>query len=147
MELYPAKVQVPQGQVQGSGHPDGYTQMQMYGPPHVYGQPGQPSIVMTQSNIVYVSANTVIATSEVRPPSGMVLAILTCIFCFWPTGIGAILFANQATTEIDTNKAWRKYKMSRMFSVVSLIVGLTWISVAIWRIVYAVNYRTYYYYD
>ncbi|KAK3596860.1 hypothetical protein CHS0354_039855 [Potamilus streckersoni] len=146
MELYPGKAQFPPGQPQGYGQPYGYPQQPMYGQPQGYGQPGQPGVVTTQTNVAYITPSTVVVTNNQPPPNGMVLAILACVFCFWPTGIGAIMYASQAKTEVDNNEAWRKYRMSRMFSIISIIVGIIWISIAIWRIVYAVNYTTTVYY-
>ncbi|KAL3880745.1 hypothetical protein ACJMK2_032962 [Sinanodonta woodiana] len=111
----------------------------MYDQPSESGYPGQPNTVTTQRSLCYGTPNTVIVTSGERPPSGMVLAIFACLCCFWPTGVCAIMYADQANSELDTNVAWRKYKTSITLSIVSIIVGLIWIALAIWRIVYMVN--------
>ncbi|KAL3880753.1 hypothetical protein ACJMK2_032969, partial [Sinanodonta woodiana] len=81
-----------------------------------------------------VSPNTVIVTQGVRPPNVMFLAIFACVCCFWPTGVFAIMFANQANSVIDNKLAWMKYKASTALSTVSIILGLIWIAVTAWRI-------------
>ncbi|KAK3596861.1 hypothetical protein CHS0354_039856 [Potamilus streckersoni] len=143
MEQYPAPN--PPGQPQGYGQPFEYRQPQMYVQPPGYGHPGQPNIISTQGNVAYASPNTVVVTSGGRPPNGMVLAILACLFCFWPTGVCAIMYASQANNEVDNNMAWSKYRTSRTLSIVSIVVGMIWIAIAIWRIVEAVNYTKSYY--
>ncbi|KAL3880759.1 hypothetical protein ACJMK2_032974 [Sinanodonta woodiana] len=145
MDQYPGKSPNTYGQPQSDGQHFEYRQPPMYDQPSGYGYPGQPNAITTQGNVSYVSPNTVIVTSGERPPNGMVLAILTCIFCFWPTGVCAIMYASQANSEVDNNVAWSKYRTSRTLSIVSIVVGLIWIAIAIWRIVYAVNYANQYY--
>ncbi|KAK3608383.1 hypothetical protein CHS0354_035380 [Potamilus streckersoni] len=143
MDHYPAPI--PPDQSQGYDQPVQHHQPPMYMQQVGYGHPGQAAIITTQSNVVHLSPNTVVVTSGVRPPNGMVLAILVCIFCFWPTGICAIMYANQANDELDVNEAWSKYRTSRTLSIVSVTVGLLWIAIAIWKIVETVNYSGSYY--
>ncbi|KAL3880751.1 hypothetical protein ACJMK2_032968 [Sinanodonta woodiana] len=129
------------------GQPQGYEYRQtpMHEQPIGFGYPGQVNAITTQGNVLYASPNTVIVTQGVRPPNGLGLAIFACFCCFWPTGACAIMYANQANAEDNTDVAWSKYRTSRTLSIVSIVVGLIWIAIAIWRIVYAVNYTSQYY--
>ncbi|KAL3880749.1 hypothetical protein ACJMK2_032966 [Sinanodonta woodiana] len=135
---------VTYGQTQGYEQPLEYRQPPMYDQPNGYCYSGEPNVVTTQGSLSYVSPNTVIVTSGERPPNAMLLAIFACLFCFWPTGVCAIIYANQANSELDTRVAWNKYRTSSTLSIVSIILGMLWIAIAVWRIMNKANYSNTY---
>ncbi|KAL3880755.1 hypothetical protein ACJMK2_032971 [Sinanodonta woodiana] len=143
MSLY-FKEPVTNSQPQKNGQPVEYCPPPMNEHPNGYGYPGQPNAITTQGNVSYVSPNTVILTNGVPAPSGLVLAILACAFCCWPIGVFAIMYALQSQSALDNNVAWSKYRTSRRLSIASIIVGSTFVAIAIgigiWRIVEAVTY-------
>ncbi|XP_011452862.3 proline-rich transmembrane protein 1 [Magallana gigas] len=56
----------------------------------------------------------------------MVPAVLTCLCCFWPTGICAILAAsnaNQAAANGDVIEAEKQSRKARSYVTVSLVIG------------------------
>lgn len=55
---------------------------------------------------------SVMTTSQPRPTNYLVPAILTCLCCFWPTGICAILAARSVSlsAKISLYKSDRKFK-------------------------------------
>jgi len=57
----------------------------------------------------------------------LVPAILVTLFCFFPTGIAAIVYATQVSSKRDTGDyigAARASKQARMWTIVSLAVGV-----------------------
>ncbi|KAL3875105.1 hypothetical protein ACJMK2_038039 [Sinanodonta woodiana] len=96
-------------------------QLQAY---QVYEGPGYPAVITAQMNVPQVLPGTVVVVDTNRPPDRTVLAWLVCFFCFWPTGICAIIYANQAKTEMDKNKAMAKARKAQIFIIISLVVGL-----------------------
>ncbi|KAL3875106.1 hypothetical protein ACJMK2_038040 [Sinanodonta woodiana] len=97
------------------------SQPQVY---QVYQEPGYPAVVTAQMNVPQVVPGTVVVVDTDRPPDRTVLAWLVCLFCFWPTGIFAIIYANQAKAEMDKNVAMTKARQAQTFIIISLIVGL-----------------------
>ncbi|KAL3880754.1 hypothetical protein ACJMK2_032970 [Sinanodonta woodiana] len=140
-----SKAPVTNGLPQSYEQPHEHLQIPMYDQPSDYGYSGHPHVITTQGNVSYASPNTVIVTQGMRPPNGMALAIFACIFCFWPTGLCAIMYASQANAEVYPNVAWSKYRTSSRLSMISIIVGLVWIAIAIWRVVDSVTYKRQYY--
>ena len=144
-EKYPPNVQYGQQQHQGDGQPpQGYSQpagcqpvsqgygQQGYQPqsnqqPHLYdtlsayGREPQQHIVIAQP------APTVIVDNQPRPTNYLIPAILACIFCFWPTGIGAIIAARNANSAADSGdmaNAEEKTRTARNLLIVTVGLGV-----------------------
>ena len=61
------------------------------------------------------------------PQNYLVMAILVTIFCCWPLGIPAIVFAAQVNSKFaqgDYAGAEESSKKAKMWSIISLIAGL-----------------------
>lgn len=62
-------------------------------------------------------------------PSGrdyMMWSILACIFCFMPTGVVALYYANKANNDLDSGsllEAEHAQRQSRKFIVLSVLIG------------------------
>jgi hypothetical protein len=64
----------------------------------------------------------------------LVPAILVTLFCFLPTGIAAIVYANQVSSKRDAGDyigAARASKQARMWIIVSLAVGVVAIAIVV----------------
>ena len=64
----------------------------------------------------------------------LVPAILVTLFCFLPTGIAAIVYATQVSSKRDTGDyigAAGASKQARMWTIVSLIVGLAVVAIVV----------------
>ncbi|MFJ4541726.1 CD225/dispanin family protein [Streptomyces tibetensis] len=65
------------------------------------------------------------------PPTYMVGAILVTLFCFFPTGIAAIVFSSQVSAKTaagDMTGAAEASRKARLWVIVTLAVGvLAWI--------------------
>ncbi|KAK3593435.1 hypothetical protein CHS0354_020197 [Potamilus streckersoni] len=96
------------------GQPQGYP---------AYQQLGQPVVITAQANVPQVVPGTVVVVDSDRPPDRTVLAWLVCLFCFWPTGICAVIYAHQAKAEMDKNVAMAKTRQAQTFIIISAIVG------------------------
>ncbi|XP_070537652.1 proline-rich transmembrane protein 1-like [Ptychodera flava] len=63
-----------------------------------------------------------------NPPNDyLVWSILSCIFCFWPTGIAAIvksLDVRKAVSMGDREKAERSSKITKYLILATIIVGV-----------------------
>ncbi|XP_045205342.2 proline-rich transmembrane protein 1-like isoform X2 [Mercenaria mercenaria] len=71
---------------------------------------------------------------QTRPPNYMIPSILACLCCFWPTGLCAIYYANEANNMAlagDYVGAIRMANISRNMMVFSVVVGIFWITVLI----------------
>ncbi|CAG2195047.1 PRRT1 [Mytilus edulis] len=115
---------VPQGYTQ-----QGYPQTQHYGNQPMYGGQGQNVIVAQPMPVT-----SVMTTSQPRPTNYLVPAILTCLCCFWPTGICAILAArsaNQAADEGNMPFAQEKATKARNFIVITVILGVICLAIFI----------------
>ncbi|MFJ2926386.1 CD225/dispanin family protein [Streptomyces massasporeus] len=68
---------------------------------------------------------------RMTPPTYMVGAILVTLFCFFPTGIAAIVFSSQVSAKAtagDLAGAAEASRKARLWVIVSLAVGvLAWI--------------------
>jgi len=57
----------------------------------------------------------------------MVMAVLTCLCCFWPISIVAIIFASNASSHIaigDYASARENIKKSQRLSIFSIVIGI-----------------------
>jgi len=64
----------------------------------------------------------------------LVPAILVTLFCFLPTGIAAIVYASQVNSKRsigDYDGAMRASKQARMWTIISLAVGLVFLVIII----------------
>ena len=64
----------------------------------------------------------------------LVPAILVTLFCFFPTGIAAIVFATQVSSKRDAGDyigAARASKQARMWTIISLAVGVAAIALVV----------------
>ena len=64
----------------------------------------------------------------------MLPAILVTLFCFLPTGIAAIVFASQVSSKRnvgDYNGALHASKQARLWTIVSLVVGIIVIAIVV----------------
>lgn len=113
-----APPQYPQG-----GYPAGsYPQGQPYGgyPPTSYGQ--QSTVIVSQPGGYIAGAGIVAA-----PPNHMALSILTCLFCFWPLGLVAIIKSNEVDSAVrrgDLAAASEASQSARRFSMWSIGCGI-----------------------
>ncbi|ESO89457.1 hypothetical protein LOTGIDRAFT_234300 [Lottia gigantea] len=77
-----------------------------------------------------------------RPNAHLGFAIFTCLCCFFPTGIVAIIFACMSQSSSDRNdftKAQEEGNLAKILSIISLVIGLIWIiAVIIYVIVFFV---------
>lgn len=72
-------------------------------------------------------AEGVSKSSQTPPQNYLVMAILVTIFCCWPLGIPAIIFAAQVNSKFsqgDYAGAEDASKKAKMWSMISLIAGL-----------------------
>jgi len=64
----------------------------------------------------------------------LVPAILVTLFCFLPTGIAAIVYATQVSSKRDRGDyigAARASKQARMWTIISLAVGVAVIAIVV----------------
>lgn len=118
---YPGNQYPPQS---GAPYPSNQYQPQ-------YGAPGQQMMttVVAQPGPVPVVVNT-----APRRTDYMVPAILSCLCCFCPTGIFAILAANRANTaaaEGDVVEAEVQSRRARTLVIISVVVGIIVIGLGI----------------
>ncbi|XP_062616094.1 proline-rich transmembrane protein 1-like [Saccostrea cucullata] len=82
---------------------------------------GPHNVVVTQP------VPTTVVVSQPPQRNWMVPAILTCLCCFWPTGIVAIYSAyraKEAASSGDVLEAEVQSKRARLFVIISLAVGV-----------------------
>ncbi|ESO89460.1 hypothetical protein LOTGIDRAFT_234303 [Lottia gigantea] len=95
-------------------------------PMHNYAQQQGPPVV----------SQTIITT---RPSDYFGCALFTCLCCFWPTGIAALVFScnsRSAADRMDFAQAENDGRMAKIFSIISLVIGLVWmIAVIIYVVV------------
>ncbi|ESP04253.1 hypothetical protein LOTGIDRAFT_237441 [Lottia gigantea] len=95
---------------------------------------GQPNVVVTQPT------STVVVNQ--RPSDYLACSLLTCLFCFFPTGIVALVFScnsKQASDRNDFIKGRSDGNIAKIFSIISLCIGLLGvIALVIFLIVYFV---------
>uniref|UniRef100_K1QFT1 Proline-rich transmembrane protein 1 n=1 Tax=Magallana gigas TaxID=29159 RepID=K1QFT1_MAGGI len=103
--------------------PGGQNAGNPYSPPGGgYNQP-----VVTQPAVTPVVVTTVPA-----PRNWMVPAVLSCLCCFWPTGIFAIMFASKANTAAaqgNVEEANTNANYARTLIIVSLCVGIQYLCI------------------
>ncbi|XP_048770717.2 calcium-binding protein P-like [Ostrea edulis] len=146
--------QHPGGQYAGGYYPQQGGVQNQY-PSHQYypvgGTPGQypqgggappGNVVVTQPG----PATMVIS----QPPQQdwMVPAILSCLCCFWPTGIFAILAANRAKNAAAVGNAVEAQEQSRRartLVITSVVIGIIVIGLSIvLRVIVYSSYNSYY---
>ena len=111
----------PQGYGQQGYQPQGYQQPHQYGKQPAYG--GQPQ----QHIVIAEPAPTVIVDYQPRPTNYLIPAIFACLCCFWPTGICAIIAANNANSAADSGDmahAEEKTRTARNMIIVTVVLGV-----------------------
>ncbi|XP_061196964.1 proline-rich transmembrane protein 1-like isoform X3 [Saccostrea echinata] len=78
----------------------GYNQPPAYGQQQPAGY-GFPMTTNSSTNVVVTNAPAPIVVAAPRGNDWLVPAILSCFFCFWPTGICAIVAAVNARARFD----------------------------------------------
>ncbi|XP_045205339.1 proline rich transmembrane protein 1B-like isoform X2 [Mercenaria mercenaria] len=67
-----------------------------------------------------------------RPPDYLIPSIIACLFCFWPTGLCAVVYAKEANDKAvagDFRGAERMATKARNMLVSSVVIGaIIWIS-------------------
>ncbi len=80
-----------------------------------------------EEEVVASVATEVDETPQSPPKNYLVMAILVTIFCCWPLGIPAIIFAAQVNTKFtqgDYAGAEAASGKAKMWSIISLIAGV-----------------------
>ncbi|XP_045205349.1 proline-rich transmembrane protein 1-like [Mercenaria mercenaria] len=116
------------------------------GPKQTAYPPQQPGYPPQQPGYVqqpYTSTNTTVVVNQpqtgtviiqTRPPDYMVASIFACLCCFWPTGLCAIYYANEANNLAgvgDYEGARRMADNARKLMITSVIVGVIVITLSI----------------
>jgi hypothetical protein len=130
MENY--KKQWQQPETAEAGQPPAPGGQQPYGQPSYGPPPYQQQYQAPYQGQQYQPAPGYATMPNV--PSHMVWAILTLILCFWPTGIVAVVYASQVGNKLavgDYAGAVHSSKRAKLWSWISLGVGVFWIVVAI----------------
>ncbi|KAH3824275.1 protein SPEC3-like [Dreissena polymorpha] len=104
----------------------GYGYDQQYGMPRVqqYGLPmthNQSTVIVTQP---FPTMGVVV---QPRPPDYTVASVLVCLFCFFPTGVAAIIFAMMASSQAsgdEYQEARRSSTIARNLVIASLVIGI-----------------------
>lgn len=124
----------------------GYPQQPAYpGQPGYQGYPGyqqgyqgyQPGPMTTQTSSVTVVGGmgpSVIVAPQIAPPDYCGLAWFACLFCFWPTGICAILKSNETRSAINRGDLMTANQLSletRKLANMTIGIGITLIVVII----------------
>ncbi|XP_061177632.1 proline-rich transmembrane protein 1-like isoform X1 [Saccostrea echinata] len=121
---YPGSQYPPQGGVQGQ-------------------YPGQ----FQQHNVVVAQPGPTMVVAQPPQQDWMVPAILSCLCCFWPTGIFAILAANKAKNAAavgDVAEAQEQSGRARTLVIVSVVIGVIVIALSvILRVVLYSSYSRY----
>ncbi len=110
---------------QYSGPPPAYPYTEQNQPPTMYpqGQPPQGQMMVPQ--VQYIVQNP---QPLANPPNDYFIhAILVTVFCFWPTGIIAIIKAldsRRAAQTGDANNAQLSSQAARKMYLISLFIGL-----------------------
>ncbi|XP_071853266.1 uncharacterized protein [Apostichopus japonicus] len=113
----------------------GYPPQQRYPPQQGYPpqqQPQQITVVNTVAAATQPAPVTIVRTTQVQPNDYLVFAILVTIFCFWPTGIVAIVFAAKVRSLFssgDIQGAEQASASAKLWSKISLGIGIVWITV------------------
>lgn len=96
------------------------------GPPGSQYPPG-PQQIHGHQNVVLVGQPCALGGVVQRPPNYLALAIFSCLCCFWPTGICAIVSAcnaNSAADAGDMSSASMNANKARMYSIISIVIGI-----------------------
>ncbi|XP_078355071.1 trafficking regulator of GLUT4 1-like [Oculina patagonica] len=118
-----------------------YTTRQVgYPPQYGYMSPQQPRYPPQQHqperttvlNIPMPVTQTVVVPANPRPRSWLGLSTTTCMFCFWPIGLAAIVFSCMVDSAYDAGDydgALRNSNIAKWLNVVSIIGGIVLIIV------------------
>ena len=112
----------------GSGQPYRGGYQQAPGPAAPQYGPGYPQPVPPQSQASWPGAMAQPIQTYLVP------AILVTLFCFLPTGIAAIVYATQVSSKRDAGDyigAARASKQGRMWTIVSLAVGVAVLAIVV----------------
>jgi hypothetical protein len=89
----------------------------------------------------YVFRQAAVSRPPVTVPNYLVQAILVTIFCCWPVGIPAIVFAAQVNSKAlagDVDGALETSRKAKMWSWIAFGAGLAW--VFIWGGIYGLAF-------
>ncbi|XP_062597179.1 proline-rich transmembrane protein 1-like [Saccostrea cucullata] len=114
---YPGSQYPPQGGVQGQY-------------PGSQNPPGQ----YQQHNVVVAQPGPTMVVAQPPQQDWMVPAILSCLCCFWPTGIFAILAANKAKNAAQVGnvvEAQEQAGRARTLVIVSVVIGVIVIALSV----------------
>ncbi|KAH3833263.1 trafficking regulator of GLUT4 1-like isoform X2 [Dreissena polymorpha] len=110
---------------------EGYRYDQEY-PPN-YAPVG--SVVQSSSSVAVMNQplQEMMCVVQPRPPDYTYLALFSCLCCFWPLGLAALIYAIQAKSMVDTghydDAKWRT-NVALGLSIASVIVGIPCIILA-----------------
>jgi len=94
-----------------------------------------PPVVPSGSRApVNVNVHTYPAQLQFPPPSYLVFAILVTIFCFWPTGIVALVNAlrvNSLWKTLEHDKARKASRNARNWGLLTLAIGVVAVVVVV----------------
>ncbi|XP_071120587.1 proline-rich transmembrane protein 1-like [Mytilus edulis] len=124
-----SQLQLSQGYSHGTGYQSvaqgyeqqGYPQTQHYGQHPMYGGQGQ-NVVVSQP----VPSTMIVTIAQTRPSNWIIPAILACLFCFWPTGICAIVAAfisNSAADSGNMQSAEKSARTAKNLTILSVVLG------------------------
>ena len=99
----------------------------------------EPAVQIITANPVNVSISQSVLPRVVQPlPSSYAfIAWLSCLCCFWPLGLIAVYYSNKVNSAIsigDRDKAISASKKAKVFSILSIVIGLN----SIW-IIYLIS--------
>ncbi|KAH3833196.1 uncharacterized protein LOC127879388 [Dreissena polymorpha] len=104
----------------------GYGYDQQYGMPRV--QQYGPPVIQNQSTVIVTQPfPTMGVVVQQQPPDYTVAAVLVCLFCFFPTGVAAIIFAMMASSQWSAGEyqeARRSSTIARNLVIASLVIGI-----------------------
>ncbi|KAH3832512.1 trafficking regulator of GLUT4 1-like [Dreissena polymorpha] len=132
----PAYETVPPQSLEGYGYDQGYNPN--CAPAGRVNQSSSPVLVINQP-----TQNMVCVVQE-RPPDYTCLAIFSCLCCFWPLGLVAIILAIQATSLSDTghyDAAKRLSNTTLGFIITSIIIGIA--CIVVFAVIYTGAHRSY----
>ncbi|CAH1270413.1 TMEM91 [Branchiostoma lanceolatum] len=101
-------------------------------------QPGmmqmQPGMPQQQTVVVGAAPQTMIIMQESKPDSGLGMAIFTCLCCFCPIGLPAIIFACMVDSKWDSGDREGAKANARTATIlwkISLGIGIAGIIIAL----------------
>ncbi|XP_047135973.1 trafficking regulator of GLUT4 1 [Hydra vulgaris] len=116
----------------------------------------EPAVQITTVNLP-ASQSVQRQAVEPLPSSYAAIAWISCLCCFWPFGLIAVYYSNKVNSALsigDRDKAISASKKAKVFSIISIVIGvnLIWIIYLINKeLTRSVTYTTYrqgtYYYN